>query len=56
MARDRDFALLALQALRRQGGVLASAELQAALGVSQPWRRNACSARRAKSRSRVMVE
>ena len=36
MARDRDLALLTVQALRRQGGVLASAELQAALGVSQP--------------------
>lgn len=36
MARDPDLAFLALNALRRQGGVLTSAELQASLGVSQP--------------------
>lgn len=36
MPKPSDLPQKALQALRRQGGVLTSAELQAALGVSQP--------------------
>ena len=36
MTTPRELTLLALQALRRQGGVLASGELQNLLGVSQP--------------------
>ena len=36
MARSPDFTQAILQALRRQGGVLSSAELQAQMGVSQP--------------------
>jgi DNA-binding Lrp family transcriptional regulator len=36
MARSHDLTLQALQALRRQGGVLTSAQLQSQLGVSQP--------------------
>ncbi len=36
MASSHDLTPKALQALRRQGGVLTSTELQELLGVSQP--------------------